>query len=512
VPRRAKPRIGCRAAGDERNTLGQQRVSSLNDVLLADEVRRLHRAGRSGVLTVRTEGVTKALFLQSGRLVFASSTSDEDKLGEQLIRLGRISRAEFVAAFAQVAAGRKRLGEVLVGTGALAEEEVGGLVARQVQRIVLSLFTWTNGEMGFRAIANPAPPDLAVDLSTDRLLFEGARLYRDVGRLERALGNPGQRLHCVTPPPFDMVRVTLTPVERAVLDHARAGLRVADVLSEVEPRPLTVCALYAAIAGGLIETGEMPTSQPAVEPEIAGFRVATVSAPLPGAEDPTDRILRVFETLPRASHYEILELKLDATSQDVEAAYRRLSEQDQQDSRSMVGDVRLDSALDAIRARRREAYETLRDGKRREAYDRSLSGHGETSRQGAATAESHADALRLGREASGLLQRGERDAAVSLLLRAVDADPQERSVRRQLAVALADHPKLWQQAERHFRVALDLDPRDIDLRCRLARYHRRAGMLARARLQVEAALRLDPESGPALAELEAIEAHERQKR
>jgi len=487
-------------------------VSSLNDVLLADEIRRLHRAGSSGVLTVRSGNVTKALFFQSGRVVFASSTLDGDKLGEQLIRLGRISRAEFAAAFEQVAGGGKRLGEVLVGAGALSQEEVGGQVARQVQRIVLSLFVWKEGQTEFRAVNNPAPQDLAVDLSTDRLLFEGARMYRDVARLERSLGDLSQRLRCSTPPPFDLTRVALTPVERAVLDHARAEVRMLDVLGELTPRVAVVGALYATIAGGLVERDDETGSVPTVEPELDGFRVAEVDSSPADAEDPSDRILRVFETLSRATHYEVLELKLQDSPEQVEAAYRRLCQQDQQDSKAVMGDVRIDNALDAIRSRRREAYDTLRDAARRKAYDRSLSGHAETSRPSASTAESHAQALRLGREASALLQRGERDAAISLLLEATNADPQERAVRRQLALALAEHPKLSNQAERHFLSALDLDPRDIDLRCRLARYYRRSGRLARARLQIEAALRLDPESGPALSELEAIEAHERRQR
>ena len=485
---------------------------SLADVLLVEEIRSHQRAGHTGLLAVYGNGVTKALCFQSGRVVFASSTSQDDKLGEQLVRLGRISRTEFVAAFQRASDSGTRLGQALVGAGLLTDEEVGQLVARQVRKIALSLFTWTQGEMQFHEVEAPAPPDLAVDLSTHRLLFEGVRTYPDVERLERALGDTARRLRAVTPRPFDLRNVALTPVERAVLADAQSGASIARILSRAEPRSVLIWALYAALAGGLIETDDEPGfARPyAVETESEGFRVAAATAPAEAVEDHGDRILRQFEALPRATHYEVLELVSDASPADIAAARERLSAEEQRDARSFMGDVRLDTALEAIRSRRREAFEVLSNATRRAAYDRSLSALGPTSdRSRSPTAEARATATRLSREARDLLQQGETDAALTLLLQAVDADPRERHVRRLLALTLAEHPTLARQAERHFLAALDLDPGDLDLRCRLAHYYRRGGMLVRARLHAQAVLRVDDTHAEARRELEAIEALER---
>src|SRR6185436_13126586 len=103
-------------------------MADLTKTLLFDKVRGLQDGRRSGILVVTHDDVTKGLFFRAGHLVFASSTVEKDKLGENLIRLGRISRADFAAAY-QSQGPSKRLGQTLVGAGLMTEEELGRLVA-----------------------------------------------------------------------------------------------------------------------------------------------------------------------------------------------------------------------------------------------------------------------------------------------------------------------------------------------------------------------------------------------
>src|SRR5262245_56743497 len=118
-------------------------MGDLARTLLTDEIQTLHAARKSGVLAIIVPEFSKALFFRHGRIVFASSTLDKDKLGESLIRLGRISRADFAAAYQASQEGRERFGRALVGAGLLSVEDLGRAVAQQVQRIVLSLFPLT---------------------------------------------------------------------------------------------------------------------------------------------------------------------------------------------------------------------------------------------------------------------------------------------------------------------------------------------------------------------------------
>jgi predicted Zn-dependent protease len=162
--------------------------------------------------------------------------------------------------------------------------------------------------------------------------------------------------------------------------------------------------------------------------------------------------------------------------------------------------------LSTIRLRRREAYQVLADSNRRAAYDQALGGLEAPKRAGGApTAESHDRVVKIVRQARSMLEQGERDNAITLLLEGVDMDPQDRSCRRLLAMTLGQHPALARTAERHFLIALEQDPHDVELRYRLAVYYRKAGLPTRAMSQLNLVLNQDPRHDKAQRDLEALQ-------
>lgn len=466
-------------------------MADLAEALLAEEIRKIHGQRRSGILAVTSGDVVKGIFFQAGRIVFASSTADQDKLGENLIRLGRISRSDFAAAYQASQSPRQRLGQALVGAGLLTEEELGRLVAHQVQKIVLSAFTWTSGEMHFHEADQPIPADLALDVSTHRLLLEGARIYPHVDRLEKALGSLRRRLRLATRAPFDFSGIPLSPAETRVLEAAADGLRVAEILEGPMPRPLLARGVYTLLAAGILEepTGE-DTGPAEVETDTGTFRMAHASDPRPPSiPDPREHLLKLYEALPRATHYEILGVSPDASREEIETAHSRQKEADQVWD-PLAADLRFGSMVSTLRLRRREAYRVLSDPMRRAAYDRSLGGLNPASASSAPKTMSPAEPIM--KEAVGLLNRGDHEAAIALLLEAVREDPRLLSARRLLAVTLSRHPSLSRTAERHFLTTLELDPGDAELRYELAMYYRKAGLKARAIAQLQGVLETAP--------------------
>ena len=139
-------------------------MADLRTTLLLDELRELKRRLWSGVVALADGDVRKGIYLRHGRFVFAASTVEEDKLGEHLVRTGRVSPEQFEAALRAAQGPSRRLGQALVETGAVAEADLEGLVAEQVRSIALSVFRWTRGEVRYQQVDEPVPSDLALPL------------------------------------------------------------------------------------------------------------------------------------------------------------------------------------------------------------------------------------------------------------------------------------------------------------------------------------------------------------
>jgi len=248
-------------------------VADLSRALVADEIARVRNERWSGVLALSQGEVSKGLYFLEGEIVFAASTVEEDRLGACLFRAGRLSESQFRTAMREVEASGYPLGYVLVESRILTPQELSGALAAQVERIVLSVLRWTSGTLRRERMDRPIPADQALDLSTNRLLLLGMRLFPDAERLERALGDTARRLRRVSPAPFDYEQVESSPAERAALALCARGASIGDLLCLPHSRPQLVRAVHALLWGGLIEDAPIP-------------RPAAAPAPSPRAPEP----------------------------------------------------------------------------------------------------------------------------------------------------------------------------------------------------------------------------------
>lgn len=91
--------------------------------------------------------------------------------------------------------------------------------------------------------------------------------------------------------------------------------------------------------------------------------------------------------------------------------------------------------------------------------------------------------------------------AVSLLYELVELEPEEAVHHGMLARAMARHPVMRKDAERHFIEALRLAPQNADLHFSLGLYYKSFAMHARAQTEFRTALRIRPQHEGALKHL-----------
>ena len=144
----------------------------------------------TGTLALSHDGYTRTIHFEEGRLIFAASTDPNDRLGEVLIRQGKLSFSDHQRAIKKLRPG-VRLGAILVGEKIIPSEALVGAVLSQVRSIVLGCFTWERGEFEFTPRRSADKEVIRLDLEAREIVREGmfrienaAAVMAGVGDLE----------------------------------------------------------------------------------------------------------------------------------------------------------------------------------------------------------------------------------------------------------------------------------------------------------------------------------------
>ncbi|GMR24397.1 MAG: hypothetical protein BMS9Abin37_2934 [Acidobacteriota bacterium] len=117
-------------------------------------LRRLQKERRTGVFKTTAERVRREVRFEAGAIVGAKSSSLDDRLGEVMVRRGRITQQELDDASKLVRSGR-RLGDALVELEIVAREEVDLFVRAQLTEITSKILNEPPRKLEFRDEAEP---------------------------------------------------------------------------------------------------------------------------------------------------------------------------------------------------------------------------------------------------------------------------------------------------------------------------------------------------------------------
>ena len=207
---------------------------------------------KTGVLILRRARVTKKLYYQDGEIVFAQSSVPEERLGDILLASGRITEEQYRESAARIAPGRRQ-GRVLVEMGVIAPEELRRLVCGQVEAVIYSLFLWDAGYFEFLEGDLPGEERITLRRSIPDLILEGMR------RAGPAAGRPDLRagedpvLHRLEGEAEAFGEVTLTPEEKSVLAAVSSGMSISEVCRRSPlPGDESRAVLFRLLAAGLL--------------------------------------------------------------------------------------------------------------------------------------------------------------------------------------------------------------------------------------------------------------------
>jgi len=306
-------------------------------------------------------GIEKVVYFDQGRPVFASSNEPGDRMGELLVREGKITASQYERCQVVVAQSGRRMGEILVDFGYLKRRELLPAVRRHVEDILYSLFGWDRGHYHVTADQAASAERIRLSRHPASLVLEGIRRKLDRTTLEKVLGPSSTVIEVPDRERLGGILNTgdLAAEERTALaafdgqadlaSVARAtGVDIADVL----PLAWGLCVLGLANARRT-ETEVEESTALVGETDLAIDR---------------ERVRARWQLVAEADYFALLGVRRDATAFEIRRAYQSARRDFAPDG--FPSDLRRELAreLEDIASVLDEAFRVLRDDRLRQTY------------------------------------------------------------------------------------------------------------------------------------------------
>ena len=226
-------------------------AGDMSEMQPSDLLNFLHQGRRTGVLLTRSDGTERGIVLIEGNVAWAISTSPGERLGELMVRMGLVEHRRLDEALREQRGSGKRLGQILLDSGALSEDAVARGLRHQVNEIFLGLLVARSGSFVFlRGLDQDRLPSI-LELDTQAMLLDGLRRLDEMElyRTRVASSDLAPRLGKPPPHPEDLSAdeaqvLSLVDGRRTVSDIA-----MATALGDFE----TTKAVYKLLQAGLLE-------------------------------------------------------------------------------------------------------------------------------------------------------------------------------------------------------------------------------------------------------------------
>jgi len=190
---------------------------NIKNISLPKILTYLHRNRKTGTLVVTTPVFTKKIHLITGDAIFASSTYEDDRLGEMLVKAGKITMKQYDASVELLKKTGKRQGSILLELGYLTPKKLFWGVKYQVREIIYSLFQLEDAEYVFEERDAPLQEAITLKMSMGNLIYEGVKRIDNWTRIRKEMPNTETVLKLSTDPVTLFQDVELSSQDKKIL-------------------------------------------------------------------------------------------------------------------------------------------------------------------------------------------------------------------------------------------------------------------------------------------------------
>lgn len=450
-------------------------TGNIKDIGLPKILISLNRHRKTGTLIIKNPVFTKKIFFVKGDAVFASSTYEDDRLGEMLLKSGKITLEQYDKSVELLKKTGKRQGAILVELGYITPKDLFNGVKYQVKEIIYSLFLIEDGEYEF---IEEIPKDevITLKMSMGNLIYEGVKRIDNWTRIKREMPSLETVLTLSNDPLSIFQDIELSPQDRKMLSIIDGTKTIKELINNAWISSFEAMKiLYVLLSIKVLEEKNIEE-----KPEV--FKEISVEEILqPVFEDESTFINKVdimYSKISFASPEEILEIKSGTDIETIKKNYYRLTKEYHPDRQYGSTDPSLKDKLEAIFNAINMAYETLTRG---DTYNKS-------------SAFSMEKADKYFRQAVINFKKSDYKTAAEYFKKAVYEVPSNAKYWSHLALALSYNLETIKDAEQALLKAIDLEPNNSDYYANLGLLYAKQGILQKARIAYEHALRLNPDN------------------
>jgi tetratricopeptide (TPR) repeat protein len=462
--------------------------------------------------------IEKKVYFKSGDITFAASSLPSDRLGDMLLRTGKLTQAQFDASTELIKSTGKKQGAILVQLGFITPQGLVDSVKEHVKQIILALFAIRMGSYRFDEGPLPMADIIPLQMSTGNVILDGVTAL-EWNDLRRMLPSPTSVIRPATDPSCLFQDAHLTADQQTVfslIDGKRSIEEICGLAGVGDFNAMK--AVYVLLALRMAEEGQLKT-----EEEMQFAREAVQEAVRPKAAQPAapagpaepalvvtkDSILAAFAALPNQDHYQLLGVERTATMQQIKKAYFRLAKAYHPDRHFDPAMADLKDKLDALFDHIHKAYESLSNQATRAEYELELARRKAAAQQQPAAAgfeEKHAEEYveNYADKAARAVEQfnnGMKDFKMGNFWGAVEAfswafrlDPLKAPYVFYLGICLTNIPRRKHEAEEYLQKAVELDPTKAEYHQELSNLYLRSGLKSKAIGVLNAALNHLPAS------------------
>jgi hypothetical protein len=283
------------------------------------------------------------VYISEGRLIFATSTDPDDRLGEMLLRKGLITYRNLAESVQAIRAG-KRQGTILVESGSIRSRDLVQGVTEQVQEIVYSLFLWEDGTYEFVEGQLPSREVILLRMSTEDILMEGIRRVQRWSRIQAGAGALDQQYTLSAEAPSILEAMALTKDELGLVALLDGTATVEEICASSRQSDFAICRAV----WGLWVTGVLDRVPQDIEEGRRSFEKTEPHMEVPGAS-----VAREIEGF-NARHRFLYEVVIQELREDAVAFFEQAFVRVAVEHPGLFDGVAVDGAgeLDAIALRR----------------------------------------------------------------------------------------------------------------------------------------------------------------